>query len=317
MTKEEQAQSLLNKYLKGEASLQEKAQVEHWYESYAQQEALEKGKKSTISREVWLNLQQAMGQNSVRRVHWHLNVYQLSKIAAVLLLISTAGISYWLLKPSIARDRFFTVKTSATEQKTVVFKDGSTVVMAPLAQLVYPQKFNAKDRTIALREGEAFFSIAHEVNRPFMVKTSNQLYTKVLGTSFRIKSYKNQSHISVQVATGMVAVGNDHQVFGTLIKGQEIAYDKINQRAEIRQVPSEIPVDLKFEQATLNAVLTKLEYVYHIRIILENPAFAGLKCTGYFNTKQTPEEILEIICMLHQLKFRTTDNHKTFNVYRK
>lgn len=317
MTKEEQAQLLLSKYLTGAASPEEKAQVEYWYHSYELKGTLAQGKKKTIAATVLSNLHQKMEQQAAVKKQRFLSSYSFAKIAATILLISSAGFSYWWLEPTTAKDRFVTLNTSATEQKTVVFKDGSTVVMAPLAELVYPLKFKNKDRTIALTEGEAFFTIAHEADRPFIVKTSNQLYTKVLGTSFRIKSYKKQQHISVQVATGMVAVGNSHQLFGTLIKGQEIAYDKINQRAEIKTSPLKIPVDLRFERSTLKAVIAKLEYTYQIRIALSSPDLGELKCTGSFNTKQTPEEILEIICALHQLKFKASDHHKTFNVYRK
>lgn len=318
MTKEEQAQSLLSKYLNGEASPEEAAQVEQWYHSYETQSPIAKGRKSEIAAAVLLNLQEEMQQKATGKTYALTSLSQLGKIAAAVFVVMATGLGYWSFqKKTVVEERFFTLNTSATEKKIVVFSDGSKVIMAPLAQLVYPQKFNKQDRTIALTEGEAFFNIAHEENRTFIVKTSNQLYTKVLGTSFRIKSFKNQSRISIQVATGKVAVGNTHQVFGTLVKGQEISYDKVNQSAEIKQTAIPLPVELKFEGIALEDLIAKLEYAYNIHITLASPTLEKLKCTGIFNTKQSPEEILEIICSLHQLKFSVTENHKTFNVYRK
>ncbi|MCX2453471.1 FecR domain-containing protein [Pedobacter sp. PLR] len=318
MTKEEQAQLLLNKYLKGEASPEERTQVEQWYQSYEAQDTLAKGRKSEVAAGILLNLQREMEPEKQIKSYRLFALYPLGKIAAAVLFVLAGAITCWsVYRTPVVKERFFTLNTAAGEQKIVVFRDGSKVTMAPLAQLVYPLKFNRSNRTISLTEGEAFFNIAHEENRPFIVKTSNNLYTKVLGTSFRIKSFKKQHDISIQVATGKVAVGNAHQVFGTLVKGQEISYDKVNQRAVIKQTPVKLLVDLKFEGIPLEELINKLEYAYSIHILLSSPELGKLKCTGIFNTRQSPEEILEIICSLHRLKFRTSENHKTFNLYRK
>lgn len=317
MTKEEQAQLLLSKYLKGETSPAEAEQVERWYQSYEGQETLEKNRKSEISEEIRWKLQSQMAQKGEAKAHRIFALHPLAKVAAALFLVMASAIGYWsVYKTEAVKARLFTLNTSAREQKTVLLSDGSKIVMGPLSTLVYPQDFGKHNRIISLSEGEAFFSIAHEEKRPFIVKTSNHLYTKVLGTSFRIKSFKKQDHITIQVATGKVAVGNPNQLFGTLVKGQEISYDKVNQRAEIKE-SAVIPVDLKFEGIALEELIHKLEYAYNIQISLSSPALGRLKCTGIFSTKQSPAEILEIICSLHQLKFRTTENHKTFNVYRK
>ncbi|WP_316752400.1 FecR family protein [Pedobacter gandavensis] len=318
MTKEEQAQLLLSKYLKGEASPEEKEQVAQWYQSYEAQNTLGKGRKSEIAAGILGNLQREMEGKGQAKLARLFTLCPLAKVAAAVLFVLAGAIGYRsVYKTPSVKTQFFTINTTATEKKTVVFSDGSKVIMAPLAQLVYPLKFKRSDRTISLTEGEAFFQIAPEKNRPFIVKTSNDLYTKVLGTSFRIKSYKQQHDISIQVATGKVAVGNTHQVFGTLVKGQEISFDKVNQRAIIRQIPVKTFVDIKFEGIPLGELVKKLEYAYNIRIFLSSSELAGLKCTGIFNTRQSPEEILEIISALHRLKFDTTENHKTYNLYRK
>ncbi|WP_316820980.1 FecR family protein [Pedobacter gandavensis] len=318
MTKEEQAQLLLNKYLNGEASPEEAAQVEQWYQTYDAREVLAKGRKSEIAAAILLNLQEEMKRPKGPKIYRFSGLVSLSRVAAAVLLLMGIGAGYWSyqkLKP--VKEQLITLNTRSSEKKIVVFNDGSKVIMAPLSKLVYPLKFKTRERTISLIEGEAFFDIAHDEKRPFMVKTSNDLYTKVLGTSFRIKSYRKQPHISIQVATGKVAVGNTNQVFGTLVKGQEISYDKVNQSAKIKETPVKLLLDLKFDGIELEELIHKLEYAYNIQISLASPGLAQLRCTGIFNTKQSPEEILEVICSLHQLKFSASENHKTFNVYRK
>ncbi|AOM79147.1 FecR family protein [Pedobacter steynii] len=319
MTKEEQAQELLKKYINKEASPAEIAQVESWYASSAGENLpLPKEKKQEIAERVLHKLRQEMGkveeQENLRFPFW----YQTGKVAAAILLVSALGLGIWLMnRKPVVPEKLLSLSTTAKERKKIVFAEGSEIVLGPSSRLRYPARFKSLERTVSLTEGEAFFNIAHEEKRPFMVKTAEDLYTKVLGTSFRIKSYRKSNHISVAVLTGKVAVGNSRQLFGTLIKGQEISYNKVGQRAEISYTPVKTYINLKFENASLQEVARKLEYAYSIRISLNSPAISRLKCNATFNTKQNPEEILDIICSLHHLQFRKSDDHKTFNVYRK
>jgi ferric-dicitrate binding protein FerR (iron transport regulator) len=119
------------------------------------------------------------------------------------------------------------------------------------------------------------------------------------------------------VATGKVAVGNTKQVFGTLVKGQQITYDKKQERALIDYTPAQVYVNLVFEKESLQQVCSKLEYAYGIKINLKDQALGRLKCTATFNTRQAPEEIMDLLCSLHRMKFNQSDDHKTFNVYKK
>lgn len=318
MTKEEQARELLRKYIDKEASPAEIAQVERWYAS--SQDAfppLEKERKQAIAENVLWKLRREMEKEELKTIRFSAWP-AIRKVAATMLLISAAGFSGWLLsKKQVGNEQLLSLTTKAGEKKKIVFAEGSEIVLGPSSHLLYPVKFKSKDRTVSLTEGEAFFNVAHEEERPFMVKTREDLYTKVLGTSFMIKSYYKSRHISVAVVTGKVAVGNSHQVFGTLIKGQQIAYDKIDQRAEISYTPVKTFVNLRFENTSLQEVAHQLEYAYSIRIFLNSPSIKKLKCNATFNTKQKPEEILDIICSLHHLRFKPSEDHKTFNVYRK
>ncbi|WP_342332287.1 FecR family protein [Pedobacter sp. FW305-3-2-15-E-R2A2] len=319
MTKEEQARELLRKYIDKEASPAEIAQVESWYTSTQDGlPPLEKERKQAIAENVLRKLRQEMEKEEIKTFRFSA-WYQMRKVAAAVLLISAAGLAGWLFskKQVVDEQQLLSLTTRAGEKKKIVFSEGSEIILGPSSRLLYPAKFKSRDRTVSLSEGEAFFNIAHEEGRPFMVKTREDLYTKVLGTSFRIKSYHKSRHISVAVMTGKVAVGNSNQVFGTLIKGQQIAYDKIDQRAEISYTPVKTYVNLRFEHTELQEVARQLEYAYSIHISVNGASVKKLKCNATFNTKQSPEEILDIICSLHHLRFRASEDHKTFNVYRK
>src|SRR5690606_38032915 len=87
---------------------------------------------------------------------------------------------------------------------TISLSDGSSITLQPGSRLRYPEEF-AVDRREVILSGEAFFDIAGNPARPFLVY-ANEIVTRVLGTSFSIKAYENDSDVTVKVVTGKVSV---------------------------------------------------------------------------------------------------------------
>ncbi|MCE7062199.1 FecR family protein [Dyadobacter sp. CY343] len=92
----------------------------------------------------------------------------------------------------------------------VMLEDGSSVILQPGSQLDYPTVFNETERKVSLT-GEAFFEISKNPSRPFFVY-ANEIVTRVVGTSFRIKAYSNQPDVEVIVHTGQVKVSRKNAV---------------------------------------------------------------------------------------------------------
>lgn len=75
------------------------------------------------------------------------------------------------------------IETRRGEQRTVQLADGSTLQLDGATSL--DVTLGRKARIVALREGEAFFDIAHDAARPFLVEAGSSR-TQVLGTAFTI-----------------------------------------------------------------------------------------------------------------------------------
>lgn len=86
----------------------------------------------------------------------------------------------------------------------VALPDGSVVWLEPEGTLHYPEAFENDKREVKL-EGEAFFEIAKNADKPFFVKTRD-LTTRVVGTSFLVKTLAQDGGTIVQVRTGEVWV---------------------------------------------------------------------------------------------------------------
>ena len=87
--------------------------------------------------------------------------------------------------------------------KTDTLSDGSVITLNKNSIIRYPAKFTGNFRVIRLVSGEAFFSIAHDRSKPFVVYLNNAV-VKVVGTSFNIKNSKTKAEIIVE--TGIVEV---------------------------------------------------------------------------------------------------------------
>ena len=97
-----------------------------------------------------------------------------------------------------------TKTTSKGQKATITLPDGSVLKLNSESSITYPKQFNKNVREVSLN-GEAFFEVAGNPKKPFIV-SSEGLRTKVLGTSFNINAYKDFSEIAVTVVTGRVEV---------------------------------------------------------------------------------------------------------------
>jgi transmembrane sensor len=199
--------------------------------------------------------------------------------------------------------------------RSIELEDGSTVIMYPGSKLAFPKHFAAGKREVYL-EGEAFFSISKNPNRPFFVY-SNNIVTQVLGTSFGIRRKNGQ--LEVAVKTGRVAVyENKEQITldevqqksnGVIITpNQKVTYYQEERHfvTSIVDRPVPVPTESKANEVAKNflyndtplyQVLNDLEKTYELEIVLENDKIKNCLFTGDL-TDQNLFNKLEGICLV-------------------
>lgn len=89
-------------------------------------------------------------------------------------------------------------------RSTIILPDGSKVWLNADSRLTYREAFNNRVREVEL-EGEAFFDVAKDSVRPFIVHTSG-IDVRVLGTAFNVKSYPGDATIEATLIRGMIEV---------------------------------------------------------------------------------------------------------------
>ncbi|MBV7529698.1 FecR family protein [Chitinophaga sp. sic0106] len=111
----------------------------------------------------------------------------------------------------------------AGQQYKIVLSDGSEVWLNAATTLKFPFHFSGGSREIYL-DGEAYFKIAKDPQRPFVVHTAlNDI--DVLGTAFNINTYSS-ANVQTSLTSGRVMVHNrQHTVQQLLQPGRQALYD--------------------------------------------------------------------------------------------
>ncbi|MCF8372286.1 MAG: FecR domain-containing protein [Bacteroidales bacterium] len=177
--------------------------------------------------------------------------------------------------------------------------DGSVICLNSNSEIVLEKSFGKTTRKLNL-QGEAWFNVAPDKSRPFIV-CIDDLKVKVVGTSFNIRTSQNSETTDVFVESGKVQFYNfedelDDNSFKLDLSPGELARYENNEVAKI-PVPDPNYLAWKsgmlvFEQAPLSVVVEKLENQYgvHITCALANPD--RYLITASFDNK-TPESILQ------------------------
>ena len=101
----------------------------------------------------------------------------------------------------------------------MVLEDGTHVWLNADSRLRFPTVFPDRERRIRL-EGEAWFEVAADAARPFIVETEGQ-EVRVLGTSFNISAYRDEAVTYTTLVEGSIVLRSDAGAEVTLIPGQQ------------------------------------------------------------------------------------------------
>jgi ferric-dicitrate binding protein FerR (iron transport regulator) len=217
---------LIARSLNGEASLREQEEL---LEMLQQDELLQQ-QYDLLSR-IWKEKQEAndedsdAAQNTISKIITRAELEErhkghiiglysekrrLSKrkvwIAAASVIIIISAAAFWISNLSTSQKE---IKQEALEARKgsrsrSLLPDGTTVWLNAGSKIYYDGDFTGPTREVRL-EGEAFFDVVKQTDRPFIVHTSG-IDIKVLGTAFNVKSYPEDKTVETTLYRGLVQV---------------------------------------------------------------------------------------------------------------
>ncbi len=232
------------------------------------------------------------------------------------------------------------VLAKAGTRTKLVLPDGTQVWLNSNSKLKYSNEFNTESREVGL-EGEAYFDVAKDIQRPFTVHTSS-LDIKVLGTSFTIKSYPQDETIEATLLNGAIEVSrkdnpntarvilkpNEKLVFNKRIvpSGRtNLTPDRVIIHSPsalpdiaVNSIRKDIPDSDKVETAWMynrlvfkgdnfKALAEKMERWYNVRIIIHDSTLNNYHFGGAF-ASETVEEAFKALQLTTDFTYKINNN---------
>ena len=184
------------------------------------------------------------------------------------------------------------------------------VTINSASQISYPHDFNGERRIVEL-DGEAYFEVTPDKERPFVVKAAG-LEITVLGTAFDVCAYKDDSEVSVVLLTGKVDVASESDRY-VMQPDEKLVYDRNTGTMQVGKVYSKEYVEwtdgnLRFENESLENIVKVLSRVYNVKIVFDSAFPEG----QYFFTGSIGSggitNALDILSMTSSLHYEVRDS---------
>nr|WP_255486848.1 FecR domain-containing protein [Mucilaginibacter sp. SP1R1] len=183
--------------------------------------------------------------------------------------------------------------------------DGTQVWVNSGSKLKYPSSFTGSKRELYL-EGEAYFDVAHDATRPFIIHTG-KLLTRVLGTAFNIKAYAT-NEMSVTVARGKVSVGLQNKFLGVLTPNQCLSYNAVNGSAKKYKVDASklrwMNGDLIFNDTDIEGAAKIIERWYDVKVAFANTRISTRRFTASFLQHENIDQVMNVLSELSAFKYK-------------
>lgn len=269
-------------------------------------------------------LQKRTGVEPVRKKN-PIRSHILTAVAAVVLLLIVAVPLYKRLHSSdysfeqdIA-NIYDTDYQFITEEniKKITLADGSVIYLNRESSLSLKKgKFNAYIREVWLDEGEAFFDITKDPTRPFIVHSRNGVSTRVLGTSFNIKSYATLPDQVISVNTGRVQIFNASMEKIIVDPNYKVSVSDENGsfiagKTDARSVSDWRSGKIILDYASVEEVAFRIKQYYDKELIYDERLFSEDQIYSFFNIETPFEEVITVVCKLMNASF-TVEEAKVY-----
>lgn len=317
--------TLLNRYLEGDCTPEEEDLLALFFEQSGEQKKTahfsehDHARMFTAFREsprfrepVKRNLLITMFNYRV----WKVAVWQAA--AVLLLLLSCWG---W---DKMSRSRKMMAYKQISNPKgavvRVVLPDSSVVILNANSTLSYAADFSSH-RELQLTV-EALFNVSKDEAHPFIIHTAGGIQTKVLGTSFTMRSYDNLPETRIMVISGRIQVQHEGTVLGILGSNERITYNR-----SVGGTRHDIVADAgkqagwtrgewEYENMSLQELQALLFNYYDIHVIARGAATQHLVANANMNftNRQAVEDIINIFCITANCRYKWL-NHATVEFY--
>lgn len=311
--------ALILKYIENTATEEEIEMVVEWLNADEKNMHEYLQLRHTFDISLWHeNKSDKTSSNNVNRKIFRYTIFkEVLKITAIALV--AIGIYHLMLSGSNFTEKgsgYQTIYTPEGQRVELTLSDGTKVWLNAKSTLIFPDKFTQSERSVKL-EGEAYFDVAKEKTRQFVVETQDY-NVQVLGTEFNVRNNLLNSLFEVSLIDGSVRViSNDNSdeivmqpgdiVYadgGLLVQSTIQDYDALAWKEGI----------LSFNDLPLKDILDRLALYYDVEFTIKNKRVLEDKYTGKFYIKDGVDQVLRVLHIYNNFSY-TKDEFNHITIY--
>ncbi|WP_294626927.1 FecR family protein [uncultured Bacteroides sp.] len=223
-------------------------------------------------------------------------------------LVNTTGDGKKEVAISLPQDRRQLIKliVPAGGEHRLTLEDGTTIHVNAASELLFPAHFEAHARRVKLC-GEAYFDVAPDKAKPFVVQLDDALAIEVTGTAFNVKTYPEEHETAITLTEGSITVRKEKQPLATLLPGQRFTYRHATGEHTVTSADLAADTDWTndefiFCNETIDHIMRKISRWYNVDITVSDD-ISHIRYTGILSRKQPLAETLETLRMTNELDF--------------
>lgn len=314
-------QRIFRRYIQQNVSGEEKALVERWYDAEEQSPIpeLTGHEEHLIRNRLWsglvvqLGLQRTAAGEVEKEGGSGGHFLRYAAAAAIIgLILSITVLINRHTRNEPRQNEFTEIRTHAGEWRKILLPDSSIIKLSPNSYIRFFKTFDGAQREILAAEGEAWYDVAHDSLRPFIIH-AGQLTVRVLGTSFNISNIPGWQEQSVLVKQGRVQVQQRDKILSTLTRGKQLILDTTNGRFRINDHKELVAERMEqgwliLENISWPALQVLIRSRYNAHIIDNHHKMEGAFFTASFKPGTSLFNVMQVLCGIHGLTFTLKDN---------
>lgn len=310
-------EEILIRYIQGTSSIQETQMVMQWINENKENEKylLEMQHLLNASLEWDSIFHDLETSEKTPRKHYRLYWIKVAAVAASLFIFMAGG---WMLAWNTLQYKISQhmplaecIRVPARQRLDLILSDGTKVCLNANSTLRFDNDWSQKERRVFL-DGEAYFEVAHNKERPFIVET-NTYDIQVLGTTFNVNAYQKEGNFEVALIEGSVQINDkEDQKLLQLNPNEEAVLDNgylAKHKTQVKDLTKWTDGILVFNNEPYKTIFKKLEAYYNVEITINDRIIGEYCMTAKFYMDSGLEHILTILQQSNHFKY-TWDKRK-------
>ena len=252
--------------------------------------------RKTLPAITWEKVRASIGRQARREARRRRLGIALS-IAAAIAILFTLSLSIYRFGLREATT-FYTLLTNESPSDFTL-SDGTTVKLNRNSQLIYSNFFGKDGRDVRL-VGEAFFKVAKDPSKPFVVNLNGADIT-VLGTEFNAKAEAGSDKITATLVKGSIQFNGASQKI-VMMPEQQLTFDRSTNQITVTKTDPDIDTAwkdgvIRYKSIPFPDLVKELEETYQVAIRIDDETLRqqDITVSGTFDRKQDIPQILRVI----------------------